>query len=269
MSDAATGGEGTGGVREADDVVLSTKGLTKNFGELTVVDGVDLSVPEGELRAIIGPNGAGKTTLFNLITGTLSPSAGTVRTFGEDITDDPPEARVHRGMVRSYQSNQLFTDSTVLENVRIAAQTAEIGGFRLKLLTRGDDIARDRAREVLDTFGLDEKADTKAKNLPHGFQRKLGIAIAVATDPDLLMLDEPTSGMGPEATQETAALIEDIRNDLELTLVLIEHDMDVVLNISDRVSVLHRGALIATGTAEEIHDDEAVQRAYLGGLEEE
>ncbi|MEF8783807.1 MAG: ABC transporter ATP-binding protein [Haloarculaceae archaeon] len=252
-----------------DEAVLRTEGLTRMFGELVAVDEVDISVREGELRSVIGPNGAGKTTTFNCITGVLPPSEGSVYFHDEDITDVPEESRPHLGLARSFQSNQLFADETVLENVRIAVQTEAMGTFSFKILVDGRDYREDRAYELLDLLGLRAVADTQAKNLSHGDQRRLGIAMALATKPDVLLLDEPTSGMSPSATAETAQLIEDIQDDLGLTLVLIEHDMDVVLSISDRITVLHRGAELATGSPAEIQDNEEVQDAYLGGLKEE
>jgi branched-chain amino acid transport system ATP-binding protein len=230
---------------------------------------VVLAVPGGELRAIIGPNGAGKTTLFNCVMGTLEPTAGTIYLNGRDITDDPEESRPHRGMARSFQSNQLFTDQTVLENVRLVVQTTERGAFSMDLFRDHHDVGRAQAVDIADALGLTASLDTEAKNLSHGDQRRLGIAMALATDPEVLLLDEPTSGMSPGATAETAELIEEIRDDRGLTVVLIEHDMDVVLSISDRISVLDRGAVIATGPPEEVRENEAVQEAYLGGMREE
>ncbi len=251
------------------ETILGTDGLTRQFGLLTAVDDVSLRVPEGELRAIIGPNGAGKTTLFNCITGVLSPTSGSVHFRDKEITHEPEESLPHLGLARSFQANQLFTDETVLENVRIAVQTEQLGKFSLSLLRDGRDFRRDRTYEVLDLLGLRSVEDTVAKNLSHGDQRRLGIAMALATDPDVLLLDEPTSGMSPSATQEAAELIEEIHDDLDLTMLLIEHDMDVVLTISDRITVLHDGAELATGTPDEVQADDDVQEAYLGGLREE
>lgn len=251
------------------DTVLRTDGLTKKFGELIAVDDVSIDVRQGELRAVIGPNGAGKTTTFNCITGVLSPTEGSVYFGGDEITNTPEEKRPHLGLARSFQSNQLFEDETVLENVRMAVQTAEMGTFSMKLLGEGREFGLDRAYELLDLLGLRTVEDTEAKNLSHGDQRRLGIAMAIGTDPDMLLLDEPTSGMSPTATTQAAQLIEDIQADLGLTLVLIEHDMDVVLSISDRITVLHRGAELATGTPDEIQANEEVQDAYLGGRREE
>jgi len=252
-----------------DDPILETSGLTKAFGELVAVDDVSLGVESGELRAIIGPNGAGKTTFFNTVTGALDPTRGEIRLHGDAITDLPQHERPHRGLARSFQSNQLFTDETVLENVRVVAQTADEGSFSLDLLRPATSVQRDRAVELVDTVGLNAGLETQAKNLSHGDQRRLGIAMALATDPDVLLLDEPTSGMSPSATAATADLIEEIRESLGLTVLLIEHDMDVVLSISDRVTVLNQGRAIATGSPDEVRENDDVQEAYLGGLRED
>ena len=252
-----------------EDAALGTTGLTRSFGALVAVDSVDLAIPEGELRAIIGPNGAGKTTLFNVITHAIPPSSGTVWLGGRDVTDLPEERRPHIGLARSFQSNQLFTELTALENARVVAQTARSGPFSLDLRGRGRSVAEAEAGELLDRLGLAGKADVEASNLSHGDQRRLGIAMALATDPDVLMLDEPTSGMGPNETRETAELIESVRAEMGLTTLLIEHDMDIVLSIADRITVLNQGAVLATGTPEEVQEDERVQEAYLGGMKEE
>ncbi|WP_435347805.1 ABC transporter ATP-binding protein [Haloarchaeobius sp. HRN-SO-5] len=274
MSDAtpADGTDETPSIDPAvavEDAALATDGLRRTFGEVVAVDRVSLGVEPGELRAIIGPNGAGKTTLFNAIMGTLPPTDGRVYLGGADVTDLDEHERPHLGLARSFQSNELFEDQTVLENVRVVVQTTRRGAFSFDLFRDHRSVGRDRAVELLDTVGLDAPASTLSKNLSHGDQRRLGIAMALATDPDVLLLDEPTSGMSPGATTATADLIEEIRDDLGLTVVLIEHDMDVVLSISDRISVLNRGSLIATGPPEEIRANDAVQDAYLGGMREE
>jgi len=273
---AGNAADGEGGSRpnvEPDtdprSAVLGVEDLTRTFGEVVAVDRASLAVEAGELRAVIGPNGAGKTTLFNCVMGSLGPTSGDVYLDGREITDDPEERRPHLGMARSFQSNQLFADQTVLENVRLVVQTAQEGAFSMDLFRAHYEVGRDRAVAIAETVGLAPHLDTVAKNLPHGEQRRLGIAMALATDPDVLLLDEPTSGMSPGATRKTAHLIEDIRDDRGLTVVLIEHDMDVVLSISDRISVLDRGRVIATGPPGEVQDNRAVQDAYLGGMREE
>jgi len=265
MSDARA----TQGAGDAADVVLRTEGLTKQFGGVTAVDEVDLAVERGELHAIIGPNGAGKTTLFNTVTGAMAPTAGSVWFRGEEITDLPQEERPHRGLARSFQSNQLFADLTVLENVRLVVQTAESGAFGLDLLGDGRATHREAAVEYLERVGLADKPAAKATTLSHGDQRRLGIAITLATDPSVLLLDEPTSGMGPTETRETADMIADLRRDLDLTVMLIEHDMDIVLSMSDRITVLDQGSVLATDDPEAIRENDAVQSAYLGGMREE
>jgi branched-chain amino acid transport system ATP-binding protein len=265
--EAPEGGPETDG--DPRDAALGTVGLTRKFGELVAVDHVDLAVPAGELRAIIGPNGAGKTTLFNVITGALAPTDGTVWFDGTDVTGREQYERPHLGLARSFQANELFTKQTVLENVRVVVQTTMRGSFGFDLFRRGDSVGVDRALEVLELLDLDDKRDDVANTLPHGDQRRLGIAMALATEPDVLLLDEPTSGMGPSETQSAARLVEEIHERLNLTILLIEHDMDIVLSISDRITVLNRGAAIATGTPAEVQADDAVQEAYLAGVREE
>lgn len=254
---------------DSNDAVLRTDGLTKRFGGVVAVDQVDFAVERGELRAIIGPNGAGKTTFFNLITRVLAPSEGSVRLEGRDITDLPQERRPHLGLARSFQSNQLFTDLTVLENVRVITQTTRTGTFRLDVLRGGGGRYEDDAYSILEHVGLDDTDGMIAKNLSHGDQRRLGIGMALATEPNVLLLDEPTSGMGPNETQATADLIASLQAELGLTVLLIEHDMNIVLSMSDRITVLNNGAVIATGSPDEIRGNDAVQDAYLGGMKEE
>ncbi|MFC7127999.1 ABC transporter ATP-binding protein [Haloferax chudinovii] len=251
------------------EAALGTDGLTRRFGGHVAVDRVDLAVSKGELRSIIGPNGAGKTTLFNVLTNALAPSEGRVYYDGTDITDVPQYERPHMGLVRSFQSNQLFESKTTLENVRIVAQTIEQGSFSFDFFRDGQRVAEERAYQILDQVGLTPLAGETATNLSHGDQRRLSIAMALATDPSVLLLDEPTSGMGPAETEETAEMIQSIQSELGLTLLLIEHDMSIVLSMSDRISVLDRGKIIATGEPDAIRDDDAVQKAYLGGMREE
>jgi branched-chain amino acid transport system ATP-binding protein len=251
------------------EAALGTRGLTKRFGGVVAVDDVDLSVPAGELRAIIGPNGAGKTTLFDIVTNALSPTDGTVWLDGRDVTDTPQERRPHLGLARSFQSNQLFNDLTVRENVRVVVQTTRTGTFGFDVFRDGESIHADRAMDLLDRVGLAEMYATEASNLSHGDQRRLGIAMTLATEPNVLLLDEPTSGMGSSETQATADLIASLQSDLDLTVVLIEHDMDIVLSMSDRITVLDRGSVIATDTPAAIRENEAVQDAYLGGMEDD
>ncbi|MGQ4555384.1 ATP-binding cassette domain-containing protein [Halobellus sp. GM3] len=265
ISTTESGGDGV----DPQSAALGATGLTKRFGGIVAVDHVELAVPEGELRAIIGPNGAGKTTLFNVLTHALEPSDGTVYLHGEAITDMSQEQRPHNGLARSFQSNQLFNELSVLENVRVVVQTMESGPFSFDLLGEGQAQYVEQATDILESVGLDDKRDVTAKNLSHGDQRRLGIAMALATDPSVLLLDEPTSGLGSSETGLATDLIESIHDDMGLTLLLIEHDMEIVLSISDRITVLDQGQVLATGTPEEIRNNDDVQEAYLGGMREE
>jgi branched-chain amino acid transport system ATP-binding protein len=247
--------------------ILETRGLGRAFGALQAVAGVSLAVPAGELRAIIGPNGAGKTTLFHLISGLLPPTSGRVMFRGDDVTALGAPARCRRGISRTFQITSIFPELTVLENVRIAVQLKGSGNFRLLGGATRLDATEGRARESLRFLGLLERAAEPAATLPHGDQRLLEIAMAVAQGPDLLLLDEPTQGLSPEDTAATVAVIRQIARDGRLTIVLVEHDMDVVFDLADRISVLHFGQLIAEGTPDEIRANVDVQKAYLGGVE--
>jgi branched-chain amino acid transport system ATP-binding protein len=249
------------------EAVLETAGLTKQFGELTAVDGVDLRVERGEFRSVIGPNGAGKTTLFNCITGAMSPSAGTVRFDGTDITDLPSHERVRRGLGRSFQITNVFGGLSVRENVRLAAQSVSAGDIstREELLRDKEtfDNINERTTDVLDRVGLADRASELAETLAYGDQRRLEIGIVLATDPQLVLLDEPTAGMSSEETTATIDLVTDVLADR--TLLLIEHDIDLVMELSDRITVLTRGQVLAEGRPEAIATDEDVREAYLGG----
>ncbi|WP_254863863.1 ABC transporter ATP-binding protein [Halovivax gelatinilyticus] len=250
--------------------ILETDGLTKRFGAFTAVDGVDLSVRPGEFRSIIGPNGAGKTTLFNLLSGALPVSAGSVRFDGEDITDLPPQERVRRGMGRSFQILNIFGELDVRENVRVAAQSAHRDeyGFFESLFKPTDryDAINDRTDDVLERVGLSSLAHEEAASLDYGGKRRLEIGMVLATDPKVVLFDEPTAGMSIEETDATIDLIQEVLADQ--TLLLIEHDIELVMELSDRITVLHQGAVIADGEPDTIAADEAVQDAYLGGMVE-
>ncbi|WP_158059064.1 ABC transporter ATP-binding protein [Halorussus halophilus] len=254
------------------DPVLRTENLTKRFGSFTAVDEVNLTIPDGEFRSVIGPNGAGKTTLFNCITGALTPSEGRVFLRESDVTRLPPHERVHRGMGRSFQISTVFGGLSVRENVRLAAQSVaeERGGIsapqKLFRPTGRFSAINERTDDVLSEIGLAERAEESARNLAHGDRRRLELGLVLATDPELVLLDEPTAGMGSEETQRTIRLIEDVLADR--TLLLIEHDIDLVMNLSDEITVLNRGQVLATGSPERIASDEAVQQAYLGGVRE-
>jgi branched-chain amino acid transport system ATP-binding protein len=286
--------------------MLRTHGLTKEFGGLTAVDDVSFELGD-ELCSLIGPNGAGKTTFFDLLTGVLEPTAGTVefRPTGDDtdpgptaraaggattvggaggdaagsgrgsseagssgwidLTDAPPAETARFGIHRSYQITNVFPESTVLENVRIASQAhGEHAATFWRNANRFDEHIEE-AHAILERVGLDGKADAPARSLSHGAKRQLEVGIALAGDPDVLLLDEPNAGVSSESVDEIIELIEDVARDH--VVLLVEHNMDVVMNVSERVVVLHRGAVIADGPPEEVRADPAVQEAYLGGYE--
>jgi branched-chain amino acid transport system ATP-binding protein len=247
--------------------LLETRGLGRAFGALNAVTDVNLAVTAGELRAVIGPNGAGKTTLFNLVSGLLPATSGRVFFRGEDVTGLGAPARCRRGVSRTFQITSIFPELTVIENVRIAVQLKRGGNFRVLGGRSLLEATEARARENLAFLGLGERAAELAGTLPHGDQRLLEIAMALAQEPELLLLDEPTQGLSPEDTAATVAVIRQIARDRRLTIVLVEHDMDVVFDLADRISVLHFGQLIAEGTPEQIRANTEVQKAYLGGFE--
>ena len=247
--------------------VLETRGLGRDFGALQAVADVSLTVRPGELRAVIGPNGAGKTTLFHLISGWLTPTLGQVLFHGHDVTALAAPARCRRGVSRTFQITSIFPELSVLENVRIAVQLKAGGSFRLLGGRALLEATERQARESLGFLGLGDRAGDPASTLPHGDQRLLEIAMAVAQEPELLLLDEPTQGLSPEDTAATVAVIRQIARERRLTIMLVEHDMDVVFDLADRISVLHFGQLIAEGAPDEIRANAEVQRAYLGGLD--
>jgi branched-chain amino acid transport system ATP-binding protein len=253
---------------DGSEAILRTDGLLKEFGNFAAIDDVSIAVEPGEFRSVIGPNGAGKTTLFNLISGALPVTEGTVTFQGEEITDLPPEQRIRRGMARSFQISNIFGGLTVRENVRLAAQALhrEEYGLREALFRptdRYEAINADTDR-ILDRIGLAGVAEETAASLPYGDKRRLEIGVVLATEPELVLFDEPTAGMGPEETQNTIDLIEEVL--VDQTLILVEHDIELVMDLSDRITVLHRGEVLSEGTPEEIAEDEAVRDAYLGGM---
>jgi branched-chain amino acid transport system ATP-binding protein len=244
--------------------LLAIRALRKQFGSLVAVDNVSMEVAAGELRAIIGPNGAGKTTFFNMISGYFRPSAGEIEFDGRPITQLSVRARVARGMARTFQITEVFPELTVRENLRIAAEVQQ--GLALRpWIGRAARARVSAAIEAgMDLIGLGDKAERLVGELAHGDQRAVEIAAALALQPRLLLLDEPTAGMGERETYQVAALIRRLHRDAALTIVLIEHDMRVVFNLADRISVLDQGRLLAEGTPQQIADDPAVQAAYLG-----
>lgn len=249
--------------------MLRTHGLTKRFGGLVAVDEVDFELGD-ELCSLIGPNGAGKTTFFNLLTGTLQPSEGTVElrtdTGWRDITEAGPDETARLGIHRSYQLTNIFPTSTVLENVRIAAQAHSRDSPKFFRNANAFEAHIEEAYSILDRVGLADQADLLAQNLSHGAKRQLEVAIAIAGDPDVLLLDEPNAGVSSESVGDIIDLIEDVATDH--AVLLVEHNMDIVMNVSERIVVLHQGSVIADGTPTAVRDDEGVQQAYLGGYEE-
>ena len=282
--------------------LLEMEGLTKRFSGLTAVDDVDLTVERGETKAIIGPNGAGKSTTINLVTGLLEPTAGHVYYDPSDeaaadihelraipdeersadqqqrldelrseysITGLEPHEVVQTGISKSFQTASIFPGMTARENVQMAALATEHGSFKLNFLRRQSSFnaVDEIATEMLEAVGLLRDAGEEAASLPYGDKRRLEIAIALASEPDLLFMDEPTAGMSPEETQATVDLVERLQQELGLTIVLVEHDMEIIFSIADSIAVLNRGAIIADGTPDEVQGDTDVQEAYLGGVE--
>jgi branched-chain amino acid transport system ATP-binding protein len=244
--------------------LLRVENVTRQFGSLVAVNGVSMNVEPGELRAVIGPNGAGKTTFFNLISGFFPPTSGRIVFDGEDITPLLPARRVWRGIARTFQVTEIFPELTVRENLRIPVEGA--AGYRLRpwLSRDADGEVRARVSELMDMGGLIEKADRLVGELSHGDQRAAEIMMSLALKPRLLLLDEPTAGMGDQETYDITRLIRRLHRDQKLTIVLIEHDMRVVFHLADRIMVLAEGAVLAEGTPAEIARNENVQAAYLG-----
>jgi branched-chain amino acid transport system ATP-binding protein len=244
--------------------LLQVDNVTKAFGSLVAVRNVSLTVASGELRAVIGPNGAGKTTFFNMISGMFRPTEGRIIFDGADVTELAPDRRVARGMARTFQITEIFPELSVAENVRTGVEVAE--GYRLRawLSRREGSAVRDRVDEILALTNLGAKSGRIVGELSHGDQRAAEIAMALALKPRLLLLDEPTAGMGDQETYDITALIRRLHREQGFTIVLIEHDMRVVFNLADRIMVLDQGAMLAEGTPPEIAASEAVQAAYLG-----
>jgi branched-chain amino acid transport system ATP-binding protein len=242
--------------------LLETRGLVKRFGGVLASDHVDLAVTAGEIHAVIGPNGAGKTTLVAEIAGELTPDEGVIRFAGEDVTRVPVHARSARGLARSFQVTSIFPELTALDNVALAVQAHAGSSFRFWRAARTERALRDPARAVLEEVGLGTRAGVVAASLSHGEQRQLEIAMALATGPRLLLLDEPMAGMGREESTRMVDLLKRLRG--ERTMLLVEHDMDAVWALADRISVLVYGKIIATGSPAAIRANADVARAYLG-----
>jgi len=247
----------------SSEYALTLDGVSKHFGGLRAVDGVALAVRPGERRALIGPNGAGKTTLFNLISGALPVSSGRITLFGRDVTSAPAHHRAAQGLARTFQITNLFPDLTVLDNTQLAVQAHTAHRFSMLRPVRTFADLQGRARAILDSVGLASVAGAMVRNLSHGEQRQLEIALALAGRPRVLLLDEPTAGLSPAESRLMAGLL--ARLDPAITVLMIEHDMDIALELSPHVTVLHYGSVIADGSRDEVRADPQVREIYLGG----
>ena len=253
--------------------ILEVKNLTIQFGGLRAVDDFNLSLEKGELVAVIGPNGAGKTTIFNMLTGIYRPTAGSIELEGESLVGLKPYQFAQRGITRTFQNIRLFANASVADNVKMAATMHSKDNLASCLLRTRKMVEHERELDekvmsLLERLNMADKADLLAKNLPYGDQRRLEIARALATKPKLLLLDEPAAGMNPQETLELTEFIHDIRKKFDLTILMIEHHMNMVMDISDRIYVIDFGKMIAKGVPEEIQNDEVVIKAYLGVADE-
>jgi branched-chain amino acid transport system ATP-binding protein len=245
-----------------DNALLEVEGLFKRFAGIVASDNIALDVREGELHAVIGPNGAGKTTLIAQLAGEITPESGSIRFAGDDITALPTYRRSALGLARSFQITSLFPDFTALDNVALAVQAHAGHSFRFWRNARRDPTLREPARAALQRVGLEPRAAQLASKLSHGEQRQLEIAMALATSPRMLLLDEPMAGLGPDESRRMHALLRELKG--RLTILLVEHDMETVFALADRITVLVEGRAIASGAAEAIRANQDVQRAYLG-----
>ncbi len=243
-------------------MLLEAQGIHVRFGDRVVLEEIDLQVREGELHGIMGPNGAGKTTFFNVLTGRVRPSRGTIRIAGENVTGLAPHAIANKGVARSFQIMTLFDDFTARENIMVALPAFRARGFDMRWAVAGDLGFAEDAATVLTAVGLTDKADVKAKELAYGERRALEIAVALAQKPRVLCLDEPTSGLGTDGTQRLIELVGRLKG--QLTIVAIEHDMGFLFSLADRISVIHWGQVVARGTPRELQENEWVKRSNLG-----
>ncbi|KIR62915.1 MULTISPECIES: ABC transporter ATP-binding protein [Micromonospora] len=244
--------------------MLATRALTWRIGEVAIVDGVHLDLAPGEFLGVIGPNGAGKTSLFNLITGLRPPTAGQVLLDGEDVTALPPHRRARRGLGRTFQSSSVFGSLTVRENVRLAVQAHRGGSMKLWRRAAADRGVAAAADAALDRVGLHHRGTALAGTLAHGEKRKLEIALLLAGEPRVMLLDEPMAGVSAEDVPELVAVIRSLTGDSGRSVLMVEHHMDVILELADRIAVMHHGALLACDTPETVMADATVQEAYLG-----
>ena len=250
------------------EIIFETIDLRKEFSALVAVDDVSIKVGKNTLHALIGPNGAGKTTFFNLLSGNITPTSGRVIYKGSDITHQPVHQTIHFGIGRSFQISNIFPNLTVFENIRLASQALGRDNFKFWQPASAFEKYEKRTWTVLEQVGLKQRAYALARTLPHGDQRKLELGMILAPDPEVLLLDEPTAGMAAEQVPELIALIQEIQQAGNKTVMLVEHNMNVVMSVSDQITVMHQGAVLAEGTPTEIAANEAVQTAYLGGLYE-
>ena len=247
-------------------IILKAMNLSKAFGGLVAVDGVNIEIERKTMHAIIGPNGAGKTTLFNLLSGVMAPTTGQVFYKEKDITNFSPQRRAHLGIGRSYQITNIFPNLSVLENIRLAAQA--MGKDNYKFLHRADSFTKYKykAEEIINVVGLSGREMSFARNLPHGEKRKLELGIMLACDPELLLFDEPTAGMSSEQVPELIEIIKNVVHNKNRTAILVEHRMDMVMSISDVITVMNQGRILAEGSPHDIATNSQVQTAYLGDL---